>query len=543
MNPGDLAISSADWAQGSAQPQRTGSMGYEGMPDRSEQPLTEVNCDRAQAEITGMDSREVLRTHSTAEGGEPQGSCKGAATVSTGGKGGTAGRIEEVTPERDAEPGKSGQTALNRLTELAKEDQARRFSSMAHLLTPEALYEAFRRLKKTAAEGVDEVTYQDYERQAQENIQKLWERLRNKTYRAQPLRRIYIPKEDGRKRPISIPVLEDKIVQKACVHLLNAIFEVDFLPCSYGSRPRRHPHLALDELDRIIFRESITYVLELDIVSYFDAIVREHLKEMIERRVTDKSILRLIGKWINVGVIDEGRLLVTENGVGQGQVISPFLANVYLHHVLDKWFEDEVKPRLKGKAYLVRYVDDAVICFQKKEDAQKVHEVLGKRFGKYGLTLHPQKTCLIEFGRSALEKAEKEGKQPATFDFLGFTHICARSRRGKFTMTVKTMKKRLRRNLKKVAVWCKKNRHEPIEEQRNALNSKLRGHYQYYGRASNYRSLDGFYRTVRKLWKKWLSRRTRGTPLFWEKYNQLLQRHPLELPRITHAYASLRSPL
>ena len=489
-----------------------------------------------------MDSGEVLRTHSTEEGGEPQGSRREAATISTGGKGGTAGRIEKVSPERGSEPGQSGQRTLARLSELAKEDPARRFSSIAHWLTPEALYEAFRRLRKKAAEGVDEVTYQDYEKRAIENIQKLWESLRNKTYRAQPLRRIYIPKEDGRERPISIPVLEDKIVQKACVQLLNAIFEVDFLPCSYGSRPGRHPHLALDELDRIIFRESITHVLELDIVSYFDAIVRKHLMEMIERRVTDKSILRLIGKWINVGAIDEGRLLVTENGVGQGQVISPFLANVYLHYILDQWFEDEVKPRLAGKAYLVRYVDDAVICFQRKEDAQKVQEVLGKRFGKYGLTLHPEKTRLVEFGRSALEKAEKEGQRPATFDFLGFTHISARSWRGKFTIKVKTSKKRLRRSLKRVALWCKRARHRPLVEQHATLNSKLRGHYQYYGRGSNYRSLAQFRCGVCKLWRKWLSRRTRGTVLLWDKYNRLLQRYPLELPRITHAYVSKRSP-
>lgn len=512
------------------------------MPVRSEQALTEVSCNQAKAEVAGTDSGEVLRPHSTVEGGEPQGSRAGAATVSTGGKGETAGRIDEVKPERDAEPGKSGQSSRHRLTELAREDRTRKFSSIAHLLTVEALFEAFTRLRKDASEGVDAVTYRDYEKQAEQNIQTLWEKLKSGKYRAQPLRRVYIPKEDGRKRPISIPALEDKIVQKATVQLLNAIYEEDFLPCSYGGRPGKHPHLALDELDRTIFRQSITHVLELDIVSYFDAIVREHLREMIERRIVDKSILRLIGKWINVGVIDEGRLLVTETGVGQGQVISPLLANIYLHYVLDTWFEVEVKPRLQGKAFLVRYVDDAVICFQNQEDAQKVQEVLGKRFAKYGLALHPDKTRLVEFGRSALEKAEKDGRQPATFDFLGFTHICARSRRGKFTVTVKTMKKRLKRSVKAIAQWCKKNRHAPVAEQCTALNAKLRGHYQYYGRASNYHNLVRFYRMVSRQWKKWLNRRTRGTTLFWDKYNQLLQCYPLALPRITHAYASLRSP-
>src|SRR6266478_67884 len=312
-----------------------------------------------------------------------------------------------VTPARDTELDQAGQAPLSRLTELAQEDRARQFSSIAHFLTPEALQEAFLSLRKNASAGVDEVTYQDYERQGEENIQKLWERLKSKTYRAQPLRSIYIPKEDGKsQRAISIPALEDKIVQKATVRLLNAIFESDFLPCSYGSRPGLNAHQALDELDRIIFRESISHVLELDITSYFDAIVRKLLMEMIELRISDQSILRLIGKWIHVGVIDEGRLLVSETGIGQGQVISPFLANVYLHQVLDRWFEDEVKPRLTGKAFVVRYVDDAVICFQNEEDAQKVLTVLAKRFSKYGLTLHPDKTRLVEFGRSALTQAE-----------------------------------------------------------------------------------------------------------------------------------------
>jgi RNA-directed DNA polymerase len=341
---------------------------------------------------------------------------------------------------------------------------------------------------------------------------------------------------------INVPALEDKVVQGATVRLLNAIYEADFLDCSYGSRPGRNPHQALDEINRVLFREWITHVLELDIKSYFDSIVRRHLVEMIERRVSDGSILRLIGKWINVGVIEERRLLETEEGVGQGQVISPFLANVYLHHVLDKWFEDEVKPRLKGKAFLVRYVDDAVICFQQEEDARKVLQVLEKRFSNYGLTLHPEKTRLVEFGRAALEKAERMGKAPDTFDFLGLTHIPERSRRGFYRPGVKTMKKRLKRGLKGVSQWCKRYRHKPVREQQETLNAKLRGHYQYYGRSSNFRSLWGFYWGVYKIWHKWLSRRTRGIPLSWEKYKTFLSRHPLLKPQITHTWASTRSP-
>ena len=238
-----------------------------------------------------------------------------------------------------------------RIAELAKEDRARKFSSIAHLLTVEALHEAFQDLRKDASAGVDRVTHTEYAKEVQKNLQQLHDRLKNGTYRAQPLRRIYIPKEDGRQRPISIPSLEDKIVQRAAVDLLNAIYEQDFLDCSYGFRPGRGPHDALDEVARILNTRPVSTVLEADITGYFDAIVRSALIEMIEKRVSDGTILRLIGKWINVGVIEDGRLLVSETGTGQGQVISPLLANIYLHYVLDEWFEMEVKPRLKGEAY------------------------------------------------------------------------------------------------------------------------------------------------------------------------------------------------
>jgi RNA-directed DNA polymerase len=441
---------------------------------------------------------------------------------------------------RDSEP--DSVDALRRITEWAQEDSERKFYSIAHLLTPEALHEAFSRLRKNASAGVDKVTYKDYQRQVQANIQGLHDRLKTGTYEPQPLRRIYVEKEDGRQRPISIPCLEDKIVQKAAVKLLNAIYETDFLPCSYGSRTGRNPHHALDEVDRILFRRPISWILEIDITSYFDSIVRKLLMEMIERRVSDSSMLELLRKWIPVGAIDEGRLLESTTGTGQGQVISPFLANVYLHHTLDRWFEDEVKPRLKGEAYEVRYVDDAVFCFGSHEDAQKFLKVLHKRFEKFGLTLHPTKTRLVEFGRSALAKAEKMQTKPATFDFLGYTHIAARSRRGNFMVKVKTMRKRLRRSLKAIGLWCKENRHLPVKEQQDTLNAKLRGHYQYYGRSSNYRALLQFNRVVERIWKMWLNRRTRGTTLPWDKFKCLLQRHPLALPRITHTWAGLRSP-
>ncbi|HEY6848531.1 MAG TPA: reverse transcriptase domain-containing protein [Terracidiphilus sp.] len=307
------------------------------------------------------------------------------------------------------------------------------------------------------------------------------------------------------------------MVQKAAVDLLNAIYEQDFLDCSYGFRPGRGQHQALDEVGRIICTRPIGWILEIDIRSYFDSIVRSALVEMIEKRVTDGSVLRLIGKWIKVGVIEDGRLLVSETGTGQGQPISLLLANIFLHYILDEWFENEVKPRLKGEAYEIRFADDAILCFQHKEDAEKVLSVLPKRFEKYGLTLHPEKTRLIEFGRYAAKNARKQRKKPATFNFLGFTHICARSRQGKFTVHVKTIAKRLARGLKAVWEWCKQHRHDPVNEQQKTLNAKLRGHYQYYGRRTNYRAIRQFAQRVRCIWREWLSRRTRGKPLTWER--------------------------
>ena len=337
--------------------------------------------------------------------------------------------------------------------------------------------EAFRSLRKDASAGVDGIKYGEYQKDAERRIQELHERVREKRYRAQPLRRIYIPKEDGKQRPISIPAPEDKIVQKATVTLLNAIYERDFYECSYGFRPRRSAHHALDEVGNTICRRPIGWVLEADICGYFDAIVRSQLMELIERRVKDGSIMRLIGKWINIGVIDEGRLLMSETGTGQGQIISPLLANIYLRYVLDEWFEQEVKPRLRGEAHEVRFADDFILCFEYREDAERVMEVLRKRFAKYGLTLHPEKTRLMEFGRSALVKSERPGgKPPATFDFLGLTHIAAGSRQGRFCIHVQTMKKRLKRSMKAATEWCKKHRHSTLENQQEGLNQKLRGH-------------------------------------------------------------------
>jgi RNA-directed DNA polymerase len=427
-------------------------------------------------------------------------------------------------------------TDINRIATLAKEDPTRKFYSIAHLITEERLTEKFWKLRKDSSAGIDGVVHAQYAENVEENIRQLHRRLVENKYQAQPLRRVYIPKEDGKQRPISIPVLEDKLVQSVAVDLLNAIYEQDFFDCSYGFRPGRSQHQALDEIGKVICTRPTSWVLELDIKAYFDSIVRENLSEMVRRRVTDGSMLRWIGKWINVGAIDDGKLIMSETGTGQGQPISPLLANVYLHHILDEWFEEEVKPRLRGEAHEIRYADDAILCFQYREDAEKVLEVLPKRFAKFGLTLHPEKTRLIAFGRFAQGEAKKRGeRKPDTFDFLGFTHICARSRQGKFTVHVKTIDKRLRRGLKSIADWCKEHRHDPVSEQQKTLNAKLRGHYQYYGRRTNHGSIRRFYREVCGIWRKWLNRRTRGNPLTWEKFYKVLRQNPLLTPRIMHA--------
>lgn len=428
-------------------------------------------------------------------------------------------------------------TELHRIAERAKADRTLRFTTIAQHLTPEALYRAFRRLRKKASAGMDGMTVAEYEKGAEERIKALHERLRNKTYRAQPLKRIYIPKENGKPRPISIPSLEDKIAQGATVELLELIYEQDFLPCSYGFRPGRGAQDALDEVDRVIFRRPISYVLEFDIQSYFDTVVRGQLMELIGKRIGDGSILRLIGKWIHVGVIEEGRLLVNKTGIGQGQVISPLLANIYLHYVLDLWFEEDVKPRLRGEAHEIRYADDGILCFQYREDAEKVLKVLHQRFAKYGLTLHPEKTRLVEFGRYAAQHRARQGQgKPETFDFLGFTHICARSRKGSFTIHLRTMRKRFQRSLKAVSRWCRWHRHDDVDDQRAELNLKLRGHYQYYGRSTNFPGIWRFYEAVKKVWKKWLARRSRGQPLTWQGFQSILDRLPLLRPRITRSW-------
>jgi group II intron reverse transcriptase/maturase len=424
-------------------------------------------------------------------------------------------------------------TSLRRISEKAKQEPKLQFTSLAHLLKVELLREAYSRLRKDASPGIDGVTAGEYEKNLEGNLQALHQRLREGKYRAQPVRRVYIKKENGKERPLGIPALEDKVVQKAAVLVLEAIYEQDFLPCSFGFRPGRGQHDALEAVQRAIAGGRVSYVLDADIKGYFDNIVRSHLMDLIRRRVTDRSLLRLISKWLHAGVIEEGQLLVTTKGTPQGAVISPWMANVYLHYVLDEWVEQEVKPRLRGDMHLIRYADDFIACFQYRDDAERFEAVLRKRFARFGLELSQEKTRLIPFGRFAEREAERIGqKQPPTFDFLGFTHLCTRSRQGKFIVARRTARKRKQRAMKQMEEWIRRHRHLPLAAQRDALNKRLRGHYAYYGVPANYACLHQVYCFVVRTWMKWLRRRSQTRHLTWARYNVLLRRFPLDTPRI-----------
>ena len=427
-------------------------------------------------------------------------------------------------------------TKLRRLAAKAKQDPNWQFTNLAHMLTEELLGEAFRRLRKDASPGIDGVTATAYEQNLESNLEELHRRLKEGQYKAQPVRRVYIEKENGKKRPLGIPALEDKIVQRAVLIILEPIYESDFLPCSYGFRPRRSTHDALDAVFRAIVLGKVSYVLDADIKGYFDNIVREQLMEFIRARVKDETICRYMGKWLHAGVTEDDALLVTTKGTPQGAVISPWMANVYLHHVLDLWVEKQIKPLLKGEIHLIRYADDFIVCFQYHEDATRFLAVLRQRFQRYGLELSEEKTQLIAFGRFAAENLRREGKRkPPTFNFLGFTHICATSHRGKFTIHLTTAKNRLKRAMQRLNEWCRTHRHLKLSDQHATLIRKINGHYQAYGRRTNFASLLRFYRFAARTWRKWLARRSQRRTMTWARYKVLLRHYQLPQPRVTQA--------
>lgn len=425
-------------------------------------------------------------------------------------------------------------TKLERIASIAREKPGVALTTLAHHIDVDWLREAFRRTRKDGARGVDGQGAPEYGERLEENLESLLGRAKSGTYRAPPVRRVNIPKGDGTQtRPIGIPTFEDKVLQRAVAMVLEAIYEQSFYDLSYGFRPGRSAHQACEALRSTAMKMAGGWVLEVDIRRFFDTLVHEHLREILSRRVRDGVILRLIGKWLKAGVLEGAELSRPEAGTPQGGVISPLLANIYLHEVIDDWFVREVQPRLNGQAALIRYADDLVFFFERKEDAERVLDVLPKRFGKYGLTLHPDKTRLVPFRRP---ERDDGGGGPGTFDFLGFTHHWAKSRKGRWVVKKRTARDRFSRTLRHIRNWCRVHRHDDVKKQHRALSLKLNGHYSYYGVTSNYDALKRLWRVVVLTWRKWLSRRSQKAYMSWEKMTRLLERYPLPTPRIVHRH-------
>lgn len=424
------------------------------------------------------------------------------------------------------------------IARLAVEAPTMVITTLAHHIDIDWLREAYQRTRKDGAAGVDGETAQTYAEQLEENLRSLLERFKSGRYVAPPVRRVYIPKGDGKQtRPIGIPTFEDKVLQRAVVMVLEPVYEQDFLPCSFGFRPGRSAHQALEVFWQRTMRMGGGWVLEIDIRKFFDTLGHEHLREIIRKRIGDGVLLRIIGKWLKAGVQEDGSLWHPEEGSPQGGVISPLLANAYLHEVLDTWFEKTVKPRLRGPAELIRFADDAVMLFKEESDARKVMEVLPKRFGNYGLTLHPEKTRLVMFRQPRREDRPNREERPGTFDLLGFRHFWALSRKGNWVVKRKTASSRFSRALKELAQWCRRNRHQPVKEQWRAMRQKLNGHYGYYGITGNSKALGRFGFWATKIWRKWLCRRSQRAYLSWEVFGKLLAKYPLPAPTIRHQYA------
>jgi len=422
---------------------------------------------------------------------------------------------------------------------LARQGRQMSFTSLAHHIDLEWLQEAYRRTRKDGAVGVDGQTAAAYEANLEENLQSLLDRAKSGRYFAPPVRRVHIPKGRGKEtRPIGIPTFEDKVLQRAVAMVLEAVYEEDFLSCSYGFRPGRSAHQALESLWHGTMGMGGGWIVEVDIRRFFDTLDHAHLRDLLGLRVRDGVLRRLIDKWLKAGVLEDGNLSRPEAGTPQGGVISPLLANVYLHYVLDVWFEQTVQPLLQGRAFLIRYADDAVMGFSCEQDARRVLEALPKRFARYGLTLHETKTGLVRFqpprrpgGRNGPDRPSGGG----TFELLGFTHYWGRSRHGRWVVKRKTAADRLCRVLRAISQWCRRCRHWKVREQHRVLSQKMRGHYGYYGLTGNFSALARFYEAVRRVWRKWLSRRSQRGYLDWARFRALSQRYPLPRPVVVHS--------
>jgi group II intron reverse transcriptase/maturase len=431
---------------------------------------------------------------------------------------------------RDTQKSQIISTQLRQIAAQAKSYPDRVFTSLCHYMDAAFLEEAYWRLKRNSAPGLSGTTFRDYGKQLEENLQALHARLKTGRYKASAIKRVWIDKDKHKKRPIGLSELEDKIVQKSAEMLLSAVYGQDFYGYSYGFIEGKSAHQGLKELRDSCRLKNIGWIVDADIKGFFDNIDRGLLNGFIKERVNDGGLLRLIGKWLNVGIKDGEVLTYSDKGTPQGSVISPVLANIYLHHVLDKWFEEEVKPRLKGRCFIVRFADDFVIGTEREDDAKRLMEVLPKRFSKHGLELHPEKTKLLDFRKPSREATSGDN----TFDFLGFTHYWARSLKGNWIIKRKTSRKKVRETIQALREWCRNNRHKDLNEQYRLLCSKLRGHFQYFGIRCNLRAMEAVLHHAIRNWKYWLNRRSRKKAINWDKFSKLLERIPLPKPRIVH---------
>jgi RNA-directed DNA polymerase len=435
----------------------------------------------------------------------------------------------------------SGHSRLDRVREAARKDGKARFTALLHHVTVDRLRESYLSLKKRAAPGVDGVTWQEYGRNLEANLKGLHGRIHRGAYRARPSRRVWIPKGDGRQRPLGIAALEDKIVQHAVGMVLTRVWEEDFLGFSYGFRPGRSQHDALDALNVGIVRKKVNWVLDLDVRSFFDKVDHDWMKRFVEHRIGDRRIVRLIQKWLKAGIMEQGRWFETEEGTPQGAVISPILANLYLHYVLDLWVNQWRRKKATGDVIIVRYADDAVLGFQHREDAMRLLQEMRERMAKFGLELHPEKTRLIEFGRFAAERRNVRGEgRPETFNFLGFTHICGTRRTtGTFTIIRITISKRMAAKLKHIDAELRRRMHDPLAETVKWLQSVMGGYFQYHAIPGNERRLGAFRKTVLRLWLRQIRRRSQRSRWTWDRF---LERLEGLLPKVSalHAYPNVR---
>jgi len=431
-------------------------------------------------------------------------------------------------------------TKLALISERARKEPRCQFISLAHLLNEGFLKECYYRLGRDRASGIDGVTWKEYGERLDENLKGLVARMKAKRYKPLPARRVYIPKGEHSRRPLGLPALEDKIVQKGIARILEAIYEADFLDCSYGFRPGRDCHQAISAVDKAIMRKPVNHVIEADIKGFFDNVSHTWMMEFLKVRIKDPSFLLLIRRFLKAGYIDAGMVVATKRGTPQGGNLSPMLSNIFLHYVLDLWFEKKLKPRLKGECRLVRYADDFICLVQYMDDARHIEQALRSRFARFDLELHPEKTRVISFGMYERENAQQQKRRPNTFDFLGFTHYCGKSRRGRFIVCRKTSRKKFRKKCKELNAWLKRVRNYlNVKEWWPVLCAKLTGHYRYYGVSGNFRSLRCYYLAAVRNVLKSLNRRSQRRSYTWAGYWEYLKRYPLPKPRIMYRLYTL----